>query len=201
MKRMFFISVLMTLMMISCSKDEIIETVNSTVTNTVEYVLDPEISLDYGDSLTVEDYLFLPNITVKELTVFIIRDGKTEVLDTDISPKIKDPEIVDAWENLPDGLGISPRKLFARPVKMEDDNFTMNVHIIYTIRQRNMNTEKGWVTKSADADIRENVNLLVNDTNPVEISIEPEEIPTCIPLLLIPTVSDWETEETTSVFE
>lgn len=195
---MVFTALAVTMLLSACSMDETIS-VPEQVTYTTEdmpvegYVLDPTIKLNVGDTLALMDYLFLPNVTISEMTVMVTVDNQILMVDAEVAKNLSSPASPAAWEELPSGLSIYDKRLFAKPVILPEGIMEVQITLLYTIRQRDMTTPKGWIEKKETMTANKSFIAKSNEqAQAMEMTLTPDLIPPTVPLFFNVGVDGWQ---------
>ena len=195
---MFFTALAVTMLLSACSMDETLS-VTGQVTYTTEeipekgFVLDPTIRMGVGDTLSLMDYLFLPNVTISEMTVTVTVDKQILMVDAGVAKNLSSPASPVAWEELPSGLSIYDKRLFSKPVVLPEGIMEVQITLLYIIRQRDMTTPKGWREKKETVTANKSFIAKSDEqAQALEMTLTPDLIPPTVPLSFNVGVDGWQ---------
>ena len=196
MKKILFVMfvIVLSTVMTGCVKDE---TLTSNSKQAQEPSLIHEVKLMVtafaGDTLTLQEYLFLPKITIKKCEITVSNGKNLYVLTPELSKNVREPDNLTVWEDLPCGVRPEKMKLLTTPLLVEDDYYVLCVDITFVIIQKTSYDKWNEVVK--------NKVIIFTETRSSEEEtmniISTEELPTAIPITFNVTVDGWQTHENT----
>lgn len=197
-KNIFNVILIMTTMMIlmpGCSKDEVLNT-NGNTASTEEiskYEFNPMVTAFANDSLTLEEYLFLPNVTIKDCKVIFTNGSYIDSLTPVLAGGVREPDNVNAWEDLPRGVKPLEAKLFLKPLYFDKEVTVLSVEITYIVRQRtSLNNE--W-KQTENSKLISFCDTRSDNDNTLNIVSMEELPPQLYPITFIVSVEGWKTNE------
>ena len=181
--------VLMLMLLTSCSFDKTLEIPNN---ESETFSFNPKIKVDCS-GMSVEDYLFMPNITINDISLAITHDNVCETVNVNTSSVLSNPTVETKWEDLPTGIIDAPLTLFTSPVLLKYKDYEADISLSYTLRYRYVNAPNGYIEKKASG------HLYNNSSHPDLIEIKVEEVQH--PITFVVSIADWEEVEIVQVFQ